>query len=165
MIAMPEREIIEEQQDIVFISHIADEKIAAFWLKDKIQRMVGDKVEIFVASDRESIPSGSQWYTGIVQKLLNSKAIILLISPNSQTRPWINFEAGIALGTQRNLIIPVIYLGAETQTLSYPLGGLQGIYLKEPLDLRRIFKESTQKLGKTCPKGLECFIFRIPNHH
>ncbi len=151
MITMVEREVTKKEHNMVFISHIAEEKSAAIWLKQKFEETLGIGVEIFVASDRESIPSGTQWYQGIVDKILSSKVVILLVSPRSLIRPWINFEAGIALGASRSQIIPVIYLGAENQPLSFPLAGLQGVYLKEPLDMKRIFKDCTKKLGITCP--------------
>lgn len=82
----------------VFISHITEEKETALCLKEFLKESLGWGLRIFVSSDYESIGGGDIWFTTIVDALKASPVEIVLLSPASVGRPWINFEAGVGIG-------------------------------------------------------------------
>ncbi len=135
---------------MVFISHITEEKAAALWLKDKLIQLLGNTFEVFVASDQDSIPPGTLWYSWIESNIMKSTIVIILISPESQHRPWINFEAGIAHGNGVR-VVPIGYCGVETTGIDLPLSGLQTIMLKNSQEFMRIFRDCADVLSLTLP--------------
>src|SRR5690349_3305842 len=77
----------------IFISHITEEKELATSLKDFIERKCVT-IEVFSSSDEKSITLGDEWLNVIKGSLINCNLLIVLCSPASVSRPWINFEAG-----------------------------------------------------------------------
>jgi hypothetical protein len=75
----------------VFISHIGEGSATAILLKDLLQRTFSCNLPVFVSSDYESIRGGDMWYTRIVQGIRASAVVIVLLSPDSVERKWINF--------------------------------------------------------------------------
>ncbi len=131
--------LLMDSQPMFFISHIAGEKNAALWLKETFIKVFGPSISIFCASDRESIPPGEEWYRWITESILAASIVIVLISPKSQHRPWVNFEAGMARGALKK-VIPIVYLGAESTGIDFPLSGLQAIMLRDSSDLKQVFE-------------------------
>jgi TIR domain len=76
----------------VFISHITEEKDLAALLKERIDEDFLGKVECFVSSDTESILAGENWLISVEEALRDASVEIVLCSPASVKRPWINFE-------------------------------------------------------------------------
>jgi hypothetical protein len=126
---MPER---------VFISHISEEASSANRLKSALERDFLDLVDVFVSSDGESIEAGEMWLTSIETALSQSAMLLILCSPDSVTRPWINFEAGAAWMRQVPLV-PICHAGLGPRDLPMPLSLRQGIVLTDPEGLRRLY--------------------------
>ena len=76
----------------VFISHIAEEAALASVLKDWIESTFLGQVDVFVSG--HDISSGEQWFRRLGEELTDAKAMLVLCSERSVSRPWINFEAG-----------------------------------------------------------------------
>ena len=76
----------------VFISHIAEEAALASVLKDWIESTFLGQVDVFVSG--HDISSGEQWFRRLGEELTDAKAMLVLCSKRSVSRPWINFEAG-----------------------------------------------------------------------
>ncbi len=104
----------------IFISHITEEAEVAHCLKDAIRRAVGDDANVFVSSDLESIRSGENWYERIVEAVRTAGVVIVLLSPKSRSRAWINFEAGVGEGARRR-IIPATIRGLKKGDIEPPL--------------------------------------------
>ena len=79
---------------LVFISHIAEEKEVAIAVKELIESSFLGLIEVFVSSDQHSIGMGQKWLDQISAALKECVVEIVLCSPKSINRPWINFEAG-----------------------------------------------------------------------
>jgi hypothetical protein len=109
----------------VFISHIAEDSPVALVVQKYLQAALGDEFPIFVSSDKRSIPSGTQWYNTVVERLKQSRVVIVLLSAESARRGWITFEAGVGIGEDA-LVIPVTLSRFTFSQLAYPLAGLQG---------------------------------------
>ncbi|MBN1255479.1 MAG: toll/interleukin-1 receptor domain-containing protein [Deltaproteobacteria bacterium] len=135
----------------VFISHITEEATVAKTLKDWIESTFLGKVKVFVSSDSDDIPAGDQWFDDVDKALDESQVMIILCSPVSITRPWINFEAGYAW-IKHIPIIPVCHSGQDKGSLPVPLSRFQGLNIDE----------DAQILFKAINKHLELGITKFP---
>lgn len=135
---MSEEKIIK--QDSVFISHIADEAPVALKLKEQLQDVLGDDLLVFVSSDYESIKSGEEWYRRIVDTIASSKVVIVLISKESVARPWINFEAGVGIGS-KGKVFPITIRGFRLGDLRPPLQALHARDIHDPNSVVAIIRD------------------------
>ncbi len=127
----------------VFISHIGEEKDVAKRLQLLIQSAFSNAFPVFVSSDPESLGGGEEWYHHILDSLANAKVVLVLLSPESADRPWINFEAGFGKG-RGSRVVPLSFRGLSFDALDYPLKGLQGYYLSQVAD---ILNEVAKQMG------------------
>jgi predicted transcriptional regulator len=114
----------------VFVSHIREEASLAIVLKEWIESSFVGQCEVFVSSDSDDIPAGSKWLDQIDQALEQASALIVLCSPASLSRPWINFETGCAW-IKRVPIIPVCHSGAKKGSLPPPISMFQALELDQ----------------------------------
>jgi hypothetical protein len=123
----------------VFVSHVSEEAEIAKLLKRTLQYDFLDLIEVFVSSDTESIAVGEEWLTSIKRALGDSALLIIMCSPTSIDRPWINFEAGAAWmrGTP---LVPLCHSGLTLRDLRMPLSLRQGAELDKPDGLRRLYR-------------------------
>jgi hypothetical protein len=133
----------EEPKTILFISHIGEEKAVALRLQSLIQTAFSNAFPVFVSSDPASLGGGEEWYHHILDNLAKAKVVLVLLSPESSDKQWINFEAGFGKGQKSN-VVPIAFRGLSFDTLDYPLKGLQGYYLP---DLGKILKEISGRMG------------------
>jgi|SRR6266851_1968162 len=133
-----------------FISHISEEAIVAELLKTVLVRDFLGLMDVFVSSDTESIAAGEEWLRSVEKALRESVAMIVVCSPESIRRPWINFEAGAAW--MRNIpLIPVCHLGLVPRDLPMPLSLRQGIELREAEGLKILYSKMAQLLSVQVP--------------
>ncbi len=110
----------------IFISHIHEEAIAAEGLVRFLARF---DLEAFVSSDKWQIRLGERWFDRIMNELRAAKIVVLMLSPESVKRPWINFEAGWAW-SQDKVTIPACFGGLEVGNMPRPYSDLQGVQLE-----------------------------------
>lgn len=122
----------------IFISHVSEEAETALRIKLALEADFLGLVEIFVSSDAQSIAAGEQWLSSIDAALRDASILLILCSPDSITRPWINFEAGAAWMRQIPLI-PVCHGGLSAGDLPMPLSLRQGIELNNADGLQRLY--------------------------
>src|SRR3990172_4695206 len=103
----------------VFISHIHEEAPLAMVLKEWLESSYAGQLDVFVSSDREDVPAGSKWLEEIDRALEQSSICVVLCSPASVIRPWINFETGSAWHKQIP-VLPVCHSGQEKASLPAP---------------------------------------------
>lgn len=108
----------------LFFSHSSKDKDMIFSIKNKIMEYTGNTLEIFMSSDGQSIPFGTNWIHKIEDGLNNAKIMFVFVTENSVPSGWIYFEAGFAYskGIQ---VIPV-GVGIDIGSLKAPLNLLQG---------------------------------------
>lgn len=112
----------------IFISHIQEEKTLAAAIKQWIESTFTEKVDVFVSSDEEDLPPGTKWLDKISAALHEAHLMILLCSPTSLRRPWINFEAGCAWA--KNIpLMPICHSGQTKSALPSPISSFQGLDL------------------------------------
>jgi hypothetical protein len=90
---------------LLFLSHAgADAELAGF-LDGQIRRLVPE-CEVFRTSRTGQIIPGDEWFRVITENLRQAASYLILVTPNSVTRPWMWFEAGAGWMSARP-VIPV----------------------------------------------------------
>ena len=113
----------------IFISFIHEEENLAKLVQEFIQVELGWEANAFLSSDPWQVYGGEIWLDRIKEELKTAEVIILMLSPASIGRPWVNFEAGAAWLTGK-VLIPVCYGGLEKGNLPHPYSGIQSLSLK-----------------------------------
>jgi TIR domain-containing protein len=135
----------------MFISHISEEASVAARLKVTLMKDFLGLLAVFVSSDTESIAAGEEWLTSISHALHESSIFLVLCSPTSILRPWINFEAGAAW--MRDIpVIPLCHAGLKTRDLPMPLAARQGVALDDAEGLRRLYGQIATVLRCQTPQ-------------
>ena len=128
----------------VFISHVADEGLLALVLKECIQKTTKNKIKVFVSSDIQNIAAGDVWLENLEKALSSAKVLIVLCSPYSVTRPWVNFEIGSAW-IKHIPIIPICHSGLELDKLPVPLSSFHGLDINSKKFLRTLIDSLAKK--------------------
>lgn len=139
----------------LFISHISEHESIAQKLKDFLTSVFGENIHVFVAGDPDSIPFSKKWYDEIKSGIENCDLMIILCTPDSVKRPWINFEAGAAEIKNKN-IGPVCFGGLSPGSLPSPLNYIQGQAMNCGEATR--FKVYFDNLQKTIADQVGCQI-------
>jgi len=122
----------------IFISHVSEEAGVATTLKEALSSDFLGLVDIFVSSDAQSIAAGEDWLHSIETALENSALLLILCSPQSIKRPWINFEAGAAW-MRKIPLVPLCHAGLTPHDLPMPLSLRQGVLLADADGLSRLY--------------------------
>lgn len=146
---------------VVFISHITEEREMALEFKKLISDSFLNVFEVFVSSDDGSVSGGSKWMNEISKALEKSELELILCSPMSIKRPWINFEAGA--GWVKNIpVIPVCHSGIEPSKLPIPLTLLEGGVITKKDCYEKIFNALARVIDAKIPNvELDDFIDRM----
>jgi hypothetical protein len=149
------------QKPLVFISHITTEKEIAVALKRLVEQAFLGMVEVFVSSDPNSIAMGVRWLDNITFGLKKCVIEIVLASPASVSRPWINFEAGA--GWVRDIpVIPLCHSGMTPSALPAPLSSLQAALATESANLERVFAVIAKAIDCKMPEvDYQAFIATV----
>jgi len=143
-----------------FISHISEEATTAATLKKVLNKDFLRMLEVFVSSDGESIAAGDAWLESIEEALQKSSLMLVLCSPVSIRRPWINFEAGAAW-MRKVPIVPLCHGGLKPGDLQAPLSFREGVLLSDERGLQRLYSRVAKVLGCDVPNV--SFVKRAAN--
>lgn len=108
----------------LFFSHSSTDKDLIKSIKDKLTKYTGGVLDIFMSSDGQSIPFGTNWIHKIEEGLNSAKIMFVFVTENSISSGWIYFEAGFAYSKGIH-VIPV-GIGVDIGALKAPLNLLQG---------------------------------------
>lgn len=133
----------------IFISHIHEDAPVARLLGKYIEQAFAKALETFVSSDEKSIILGDRWLNRIEEALKGSSIAIVLVSPNSVARPWINFETGAAW-IQGARVIPACIKGMKISALPEPLKSLQACDITTSEGLKSVFESITTLYNLVC---------------
>lgn len=133
-----------------FISHISEEKLLAERLKQALVKDFLGLLDVFVSSDRESIAAGEEWLRSVETAVRECALVLILCSPESILRPWINFEAGAAW-IRGIVLIPVCHSSLSPRDLPMPLSLRQGVTLAEGEGLRHLYARVAEVLSCHVP--------------
>ena len=134
----------------IFLSHLTVESKLADILKGHLVHDFIGLVEVFVSSDRTSIPAGTKWLSEVNSALRTASIHMVLCSCESVSRPWIQFEAGAA--QIRGLpVIPICHSGLTPAQLPVPLSEWEGIEAATPDGIRKVYESVAAILGSGIP--------------
>lgn len=108
----------------IFFSHSSKDKDLIQAIKTKLDSITGGVLEIFLSSDGQSIPFGSNWVHKIEDGLNQASVMFVFVTPNSIATNWIYFEAGFAYS--KNIEVIPVGIGIDIALLKAPLSLLQG---------------------------------------
>ena len=108
----------------IFFSHSSKDKDMILAIKNKIDDYTGNVLDIFLSSDGQSIPFGTNWIHKIEDGLNNAQIMFVFVTENSLSTGWIYFEAGFAYS--KNIQVIPVGIGITVGSLKAPLNLLQG---------------------------------------
>ena len=119
----------------VFIPHIHEEAEIAL----AIERFLMDMVklqprDIFVSSEPGGILPGEDWLAQVRLALESAKIVIPLLTRQSFTRPWVNFETGAAWLANKKIIPAWCEEQVDWRSLPKPYVDWQIVHLPERAD-------------------------------
>lgn len=120
----------------IFISHVTEEQTVAFALKDYLESIFGEQLNVFVSGN---IQMGSDWFQDVRKELENCHMVITLMSKYSHKRPWINIESGYAVMSHKKMI-PICYNGFHISDLEFPYSSKNGFDILDRNGIRRFLK-------------------------
>ena len=121
----------------VFLSYYSDEEGVAEDIAEYLKstfRSTG--LEVFMASSRDSIALGDNWEEKIIKALTETDVLVVLMSWDALSRPWINFEIGAAWAKKVRILI-FCHKGMDKSALPRPYGSLQAENLNTQSDTQR----------------------------
>jgi len=121
----------------VFMSYYSDEKGIAEEISEHLKSTFRSSgLEVFMASSWDSLALGDKWEEKIIKSLQETDALLVLMSWDALTRPWINFEIGVAWARNVRILI-FCHKGMNLSALPRPYGSLQAEDLNGLNDAQR----------------------------
>ena len=134
----------------IFLSHLTVESKLADMLKRHLAHDFIGLVDVFVSSDRTSIPVGAKWLSDVTSALRSASCHLVLCSGESVKRPWIHFEAGAA--QIRGIpIFPICHSGLTPAQLPVPLSESEGIEADTSEGIAKLYSSIAGMLGSDIP--------------
>lgn len=108
----------------LFFSHSSKDRDMILTIKNKLMSATGGVLDIFMSSDGQSIPFGTNWIHKIEEGLNDAKIMFVFVTENSLPSGWIYFEAGFAYN--KGIKVIPVGIGVDIGALKAPLNLLQG---------------------------------------
>jgi len=137
----------------IFVSHIHEEEELAKSFKESIEEAFMEAVHVFVSADEDDIRVGSEWFSEIEDQLSSAETVVLLLTPTSIERPWINFEAGGAWALGKH-VVPVVANGLEIDDLPAPFNRRMAIQLSDEEAVSQLAAEIARRANLKVPNDL-----------
>jgi hypothetical protein len=134
----------------VFLSHLTVEARLADILRQHVLDDFLGMVDMFVSTDITSIPAGSQWLEKLIRALQSSEMHLVLCSPESVVRPWIQYEAGAA-GVRRTQTVPLCHSGLLPHQLPVPISEAQAVQLSTAAGWQALYAALAARLQCRVP--------------
>jgi len=119
-------------------------------LKDAVVDDFLGQLTVYASSDTDSIWAGDEWLVSVKDALSSAQLVLVLCSPTSIQRPWVNFEAGAAWILDRP-IVPLCHLGLTVRDLPIPLSLRQGLAVDTADGVRALYDRVAQLIGCRTP--------------
>ncbi len=133
----------------VFLSHISCEANLADIVERHVSKDFIGLAKVFV-STQASILVGSKWLEEVTAALNRTNLHVVLASPESVERKWINFEAGAA-HVRGIPILPLCHSGLIPAQLPVPLSESEGLVLSREAGFRRFYEAIAKELQSNVP--------------
>ncbi len=137
------------EKRVVFFSHSAEDRDQLSRLRELVLGKYSHAIKVFLSSDGESIPLGTNWIEETNTALKSAALMIVFLSPNSLESRWVLFESGYALGKETR-IVPVGINGTDIATIPPPLSLLQGFNVTDYQSLDKVRQLIDEEFGLKC---------------
>lgn len=140
----------EIKKPTLFISHAASDAEFANAVKQEIEKVFANGVNVFCTSSPGAISVGKDWLSDIEEKLAVAQAIVAIVTPVSIERPWLWFEIGATWAKGRAgecRIYPLCAAEIELTNLPSPLDRLQALSMGKAADLKLLFEALITQFG------------------
>jgi len=132
----------------IFFSHASEDEVYLKTIKKLLLTKTNNTVDIFLSSDGQSIPFGTNWVHEIENSLERADLVFVFLSPRSLASQWVFFEAGYTYSKDIE-VIPIGILGTDLSEISPPLNLLQGFNLSSREQLENIISVINKKFNFT----------------
>lgn len=123
----------------LFLSHDSRDRERAKAIAQAIQRLTLKQISVWHSSDdgpSGGLRPGQVWLDEIRRQISESRALVVLLTPQSLNRPWLLFEAGFGASQESCAVIPVC-VGIDSVTdVPFPLAMYQAYQLADYDSLR-----------------------------
>lgn len=117
----------------IFISHAVANSGLAIKLADLFEASSCHGVKTFVSSRAGDIPSHEEFFESIKENIKNADAYIVILTPESVLRPWVNFESGAAWFFSE-------YLNENKKLIFLRMKSLSTDEIPQPISNKQIYK-------------------------
>lgn len=163
----------------VFLSHIhAEEDLAKLIRNDLLDPHLLSALDVFVSSDPAANPGGTSWLNNIEDNLREADVILILASPTSISRPWINVEAGAgwvrylqarSAGTEPVSVMPLCHSGLTPGQLPLPWSTFNAVEVRTEGGLQAVLDTCARAANIRSPRpnlgGLATEVQRLEKHY
>jgi hypothetical protein len=127
-------------QHIIFVSHATADK----WIAKRICEAIETTGAATFRDDRD-IEGGDSIPDSIRAQLLQATELLVLLTPNSVSRPWVLLEIGAFWGRKgSSRIVPVLYL-VDVSNIPEHIASIKAVHLN---DLDSFVQELKKRVGK-----------------
>ena len=126
----------------VFVGHASTDKWIATVLCEKIESTGASTFR-----DDRDIKSGDDIPDGIRREIIRSRELVVLLSPDSVNRAWVQFEAGAFYGRRRNARIIAVLCHVEFDTIPDMIKSKKAISINQ---FDEYVKELAGRIRGTC---------------
>lgn len=123
---------------LVFLSYASQEDPLAKTLRNYIKQVSKCTWDVFLSSD--NIGPSANWFNEIMTAINRCRIFLVLCSPFSIARQWVNFESGVACH-KKCRIIPICHSGLNPNNLPQYLIKPQALQLSDSDFMRKFLGE------------------------
>lgn len=134
----------------LFISHATSDGEFANAVKQEIEKVFANGVNVYCTSSPGTIRVGTDWLNDIEKKLGVAQAVIAIVTPVSIERPWFWFEIGATWSKERSgdsHIYPLCAPEIVLSDLPSPLDRFQALSMGKVQDLKSLFETLIDQFG------------------
>lgn len=128
----------------LFLSHDSRDRERAKAIAQAVQRLTLGQISVWHSSDdgpNGGLRPGQVWLDEIRLQIVDSRALVVLLTPQSVNRPWLLFEAGFGAAQTNCAVIPVC-VGIDSVTdVPFPLAMYQTFQLADYDSLKRFVEK------------------------
>jgi hypothetical protein len=139
-----------------FISHYTGDRDIADILSILLSRITLNQIQSWFSSDTSELGGfkpGDIWFNKILEKIVQSKAVVIIITPDSVNRPWIYYESGIAQSLPDCEVIPIC-VGIKPDAIPAPLNMYQCYTISDYQSIKEFTSKLVKKFQITFDEGL-----------
>lgn len=115
-----------------------------------LPKIIQDCRNIYISTETNK---GDAWFTSITEALESSDIGVLILTPENQDAPWLNFEAGALLTNfDKRRLIPVL-VGFKKTDYGGPMKSLQLTEFDDKVDMRRLLDTINEMTADPLEKG------------